>query len=166
MRRHPLQSCLFLALLSLCAANLTIKVPANLPPLPASSRATLTTFGQTFSAPVTVRNTFIFYDIPSGSYDLSIASRDWAFERGLLIRAESSHNANPSKKDSPHSFEVWRPTRGGWDKKRLEGSEDATGAIVDVRLLGARTFYDERQGCKLRSRSLKRENSFVQHVVR
>ena len=148
MRRYLLKSLLSWTLLIVCSATLTIKVPGNLPPLPASSRATLSTLGATFSASVTVRNDFVFHDTPSGNYDLSIACRDWAFERGLVIVAESPDDANPTERNKPSSFQVWRPMRGGWDKRALKGSDDAAEAIVDVRLLGGRAFYEERQGCE------------------
>lgn len=162
MRRYLLKSLLSWTLLIVCSATLTIKVPGNLPPLPASSRATLSTLGATFSALVTVRNDFVFHDTPSGNYDLSIACRDWAFERGLVIVAESPDDANLTKRNKPSSFQIWRPVRGGWDKGALKGSDDAAEAIVDVRLLGGRAFYEERQGCES---LVQRRRSYISHLL-
>ena len=129
-----------------CSATLTITVPANVPPLPASSRAIFSTNGTTLSAPVTVRNSFILHNLPEGTYDLNILSRDWAFERGLVIRARLSGDGTSSNANSHGLLEAWRLTRGGWDKNVFQSSNINGDGFIEVRLVGRRDYYDERQG--------------------
>ena len=130
-----------------CSARLILRVPANLPPLPSSSRAILSAPGQSISAPLSVRNTFEFDEaIPIGTYDINVSCRDWAFERGLLLEIHPPKDDARQSRQHPSSMTISRPIRGGWDRNVLEEAENGNEATIDMRLLSRREFYDQRQG--------------------
>ncbi len=132
------------------AATLTLQVPPQIPALPPSTRAYLTTTNSTLSAPVTRTNSFVFRDLSSTSTDpkssasattttttsylLNIACRDFDFASyGVDIKSDGA-------------VEVYRVGGGGWE----QGGRVAVGnGPLELRVLRARDFYDKRGGCTL-----------------
>lgn len=118
-------------LLLVNATSLTISVPANLRPLPPSTRAILTTTGTVHKTHVTQWNTFVLKNIKHpASYLLDIACRDYDFER---MRVEV---------DEEGRLAVWQGWYGGGEKV-VEGLDVA----LEVRVLRNRDYYEDRPGC-------------------
>ncbi|KAL6720345.1 hypothetical protein ACLMJK_002266 [Lecanora helva] len=124
--------------------SLLLRVPANIPALPPTTRAILTTKNQTLRAPVTRANTFIFNNIPSisgrnagaaeggaVSYLLDIACKDYDFmSYGLDVKGDGK-------------MEVYRVQRGGIE---IGGREEVREEGFEVRVLRVREYYEARAG--------------------
>ncbi|KAF2432211.1 hypothetical protein EJ08DRAFT_648299 [Tothia fuscella] len=142
------------------AAHLTVSIPSsNLLPnpsiLPPSTHATLHASGAPLSAPLTRANTFNFAHIPSGSYLLTIHCRDYFFEP---LRVDVGNTAQ-----GVEWMNAWQTFRGNeWDNKgerRVEvlasanpqGYVDEVKGKVEVRVLGAKDYYQQREGFSVMS---------------
>lgn len=134
------------------AVTLTLQVPSNIPALPPSTTAYLTAHNSTLHTPITRTNSFIFPDLPSvqpskdgatsasaatsKSYLLDISCRDYDFASyGLDIKSNGV-------------VEIYRVSRGG-----IEQGEKVTvgDGPIELKVLKAREFYENRGGCKLQS---------------
>ncbi len=136
-------SALLLFLTSLAhAATLTLSLPAHLPPLPPSTRAILTTLGQSYTAPLTRKNTFDFRNLTqSGPYLLSVACRDYNIQ-GLRVDVISRGTIG----QGDDRVEVWSVKKDGGKGERVFAGEDGR---VELRVMGTREFYEGREGCEL-----------------
>jgi len=124
------------------AATLTLSIPPNLPALPPSTRATLTTLGQSYTAPLTRKNTFDFKNLTQpGSYLLSAACRDYDIQ-GLRVDVISSSTTG----QADDRVEVWNMKKDGGKGERVFAGDDGR---VELRVLGTREFYEGRAGCEL-----------------
>ncbi|KAL1633599.1 hypothetical protein SLS56_002747 [Neofusicoccum ribis] len=131
------------------AANLTLTIPPsalvpNPAALPASTHATLHSSGAPLSAPLRRDGTFAFTDVAPGSYLLSVHARDHVFENLRVDVDEAVQGEGEGEK-----VRAWQTFRGNeWanrGEKRGEGRGSVAGG-VEVRVLAAREFYQERQG--------------------
>ena len=130
---------LLLALLTplTLAAQLHLTTPAHLPPLPPSTRALLTRPSQSpISAPVTTTNGFIFRNLTSGIHDLSIACRDYDFERDIVVEV-----------DDAGKVEVFRVGNYGMGAKTSLGMGGDKMAL-EVKAVRRKEFYEDRVGCE------------------
>ena len=173
---HPLQPTMqppyilllpILALLlptSISAFTLTLSVPPNLPPLPPTTRAILTTRGHRIKAPVTRRNTFVFRNLSSPFASASDDATTTAY-----TTSTSSEGKNEQEEEAVTSYlldiacrdydflsygvdvgsdgvvRVYRVNRGGavLGEKVVVGEE-----AVEVRVLRGREYYEGRAGCR------------------
>ncbi|KAL2140958.1 hypothetical protein VTI28DRAFT_3003 [Corynascus sepedonium] len=134
--------------------TITLRIPAS-PPLlpnphllPASTRATLTALGASHSAPLSVHNTFVFRDVPAGSYLVDVHCPTYAFaplRLDVVVPRESAEV----------KVGAWETFRGNdWDNKGPAvpvttagaGGNGGTGTVVmvDVRVVGAKGYFMER----------------------
>ncbi|OLN86296.1 ER membrane protein complex subunit 7 [Colletotrichum chlorophyti] len=124
------------------AASLTLSIPpsAALPnpyTLPPSTRASLTSLGSSFTAPLSVKNTFVFDNLTApGSYLVDVHCATHAFAPLRLDVAADG------------TLSAWETYRGNdWDNKGeaytlKEFAGDAKG--FEVRVLGAKNYFVER----------------------
>lgn len=139
-----LQSLLALPAAAL-AASLTLQIPSSqaLPnpyALPPSTRATLSALGSSLSAPLSVKNTFVFDNVTApGSYLVDVHCATHAFAPLRLDVAADG------------SLAAWETYRGNdWDNKgesyaSREFDDGARG--FDVRVLGGKNYFVERSKC-------------------
>ena len=117
-------------------ASAQIPNPATLPP---STTATLTISGGLHTTSLSTSNTFDFRGLSPGSYLLDIHCPTHVF---LPMRVDVSEE----------DVEVWGTFRGNeWDNKGeafpaniVKGTK-----VVDVQVLGPKSYYFERSGCML-----------------
>ncbi|KZL76462.1 hypothetical protein CI238_12046 [Colletotrichum incanum] len=124
------------------AASLTLSVPSSpaLPnpyTLPPSTRATLSALGASFSAPLSVKNTFVFGNVTApGSYLVDVHCATHAFAPLRLdVGADGSLSA-------------WETYRGNdWDNKGEAYTAkdfEGGGKGFEVRVLGGKNYFVER----------------------
>ncbi|KAK1501745.1 hypothetical protein CABS01_09476 [Colletotrichum abscissum] len=138
---------LALAATSASAASLTLSIPSSqaLPnpyTLPPSTHATLSSLGATFSAPLSVKNTFVFHNLTGGggsagsSYLVDIHCATHAF---APLRLDV---------DAEGGLAAWETYRGNdWDNKgeAYAAKEFEGGAKgFEVRVLGQKNYFVER----------------------
>ena len=148
---------------SVSAFTLTLSVPPNLPPLPPTTRAILTTRGHRIKAPVTRRNTFVFRNLSSPPASASDDATTAAYttstsseEKNEAEEAVTSYLLDIACRDYDFlSYGVdvgrdgvvrmYRVNRGGavLGEKVVVGEE-----AVEVRVLRAREYYEGRPGCR------------------
>jgi len=120
------------------AASLSLIIPpstlvSNPSTLPASTSATLTNIGRTYTAPFQRNNRFTFGNVTTGSYLLDVHCRDYNF---APLRVDVGGN---------EEVEVWQTFRGHeWDNK----GEKAIERPVQLKVLAGKDYYEERSGCK------------------
>ncbi|KAK1974195.1 hypothetical protein LZ30DRAFT_741185 [Colletotrichum cereale] len=131
------------------AASLTLSVPSSpaLPnpyTLPPSTRATLSALGASFSAPLSVKNTFVFANVTApGSYLVDVHCVTHAFAPLRLDVAADG------------SLSAWETYRGNdWDNRgevyTAKDFEDG-GKGFEVRALGGKNYFMERSKCRFPS---------------
>ncbi|KAI9870538.1 MAG: hypothetical protein M1830_004116, partial [Pleopsidium flavum] len=125
---------LLLTLVSAASLSLVIP-PSNLVPnpstLPASTFATLTNTGRTYTAPFQRNAHFTFRNLTVGSYLLDVRCRDYNFAP-LRVDVGGSDEV-----------EVWQTFRGHeWDNK----GEKIMERPVHVKVLAGKDYYEERSG--------------------
>jgi len=119
------------------AAELHLTTPSNLPSLPPSTRALLTRPSTApIAAPVTTSNGFDIRNLTSGIYDLTIACRDYDFERDIVVEVDNAGN-----------IEVFRVGDYGMGAKTSLGKGEDSLAL-EVRAIRRKEFYEERVGCE------------------
>ncbi|OHF02422.1 hypothetical protein CORC01_02117, partial [Colletotrichum orchidophilum] len=138
---------------SALAASLTLSVPSSqaLPnpyTLPPSTHATLSTLGASFSAPLSVKNTFVFYNLTGpGSYLVDVHCATHAFAPLRLDVAADGGLA------------AWETYRGNdWDNKgEVYASKDFEGGGkgFEVRVLGQKNYFVERSKLSIHSVVMK-----------
>lgn len=119
------------------AAELHLTTPSNLPPLPPSTRALLSRPSTApIAAPVTTSNGFDIRHLTQGVYDLTIACRDYDFERDILVEVSDAGN-----------IEVFRVGDYGMGAKTSLG-KGAGSLALEIRAIRRKEFYEERVGCE------------------
>jgi hypothetical protein len=144
MRASILLSSLALAVTSL-SAHIRIIVPvSNVLPnpgaLPPSTSASLTTLGNTYTAPLDTSNTFAFRNVSAGSYLLDVNCATHFFAP-LRIDVGADDNV-----------EAWGTYRGNeWTNKGeiIEIAEGDRGEeILQIKAAAVKNYLQERAGCK------------------
>lgn len=131
------------------AARLTISIPPSPPllpnpaTLPSSTHAVLLgPPGVRYDVPLRRDNSFIFPSLDSASYLLSIHSRDHFFPP-LRIDVSSEGSSEPS-------ISAWQTFRGNeWSNKGPHYGTGQDELSIEVRPIGEKQFYQERQGFSL-----------------
>lgn len=119
------------------ATELHLTTPSNLPPLPPSTRALLTRpYTAPIAAPVTTSNGFDIRNLTNGAYDLTIACRDYDFERDILVEVNDAGN-----------IEVFRVADYGMGVKTSLGKGEDNMAL-EIKAIRRKEFYEERVGCE------------------
>lgn len=132
------------------AAHLTLSLPLSPShptyhpsSLPSTTHATIYANSITFTALLTTRNTLSFPSIPTGSYLLTIQSRDWTF---APLRIDVAHDPV----SSIESIQAWQTFWGNeWGNKgETRGSIESQDAEleVEVRPEYGREYYAARAG--------------------
>ncbi|KAI1343983.1 Cys/Met metabolism PLP-dependent enzyme-domain-containing protein [Xylariaceae sp. FL0016] len=143
-----LGSLLLPSALALSTTTLTLVVPASpqLPNpnvLPASTHATLSTLYTSYSAPLTVDNTFVFRNVTPGSYLCDVHSSAAAFAPLRVDVTGVEDGAAGGESAAPAEVRIWETYRGNdWENKGEEARE--VGGAFPVRALGGKVYYTER----------------------
>ena len=132
------------------AARLTISIPPSPPllpnpaTLPSSTHAVLLgPPGIRYDVPLRRDNTFIFPSLETASYLLSIHSRDHFFPP-LRIDVTSVEGRNEQ------TISAWQTFRGNeWSNKGPQYGTGEGELSIEVRPMGEKQFYQERQGFSL-----------------
>jgi hypothetical protein len=133
------------------AITLEIVLPAttalqNPSTLPSSSRAQLSSAGAPLTVPLSKSNSFLFANVPAGSYLLTVHSRDVAFEN---LRIDVYDSFEGSRGDE--SVSAWTTWRGNeWaNKGEVRGEGTGTGVVrIECRAMWGKEFYQQRASCK------------------
>ncbi|KAL9632545.1 MAG: hypothetical protein Q9204_003745 [Flavoplaca sp. TL-2023a] len=148
---------LLLPLLSLpltLATSLVLTLPSTLPPLSPSTRAALTTHAHQHTTLLTQSREFRFTNLTTpGIYNLDIYCREYDFEGGVVVISPPNTAGLENGKENANGMEVEvyrRLKTGGRGARMVEGGEKGE-KRVEVRVLGIRAYYEERQGCMFRS---------------
>ncbi|GIZ46309.1 hypothetical protein CKM354_000943800 [Cercospora kikuchii] len=147
-----IRSALVLACAALAsAAKLTVSIPPsqllpNPATLPSSSHAVLLgPPGLRHDAPIRRDNTFLFDDIPDGSYLLTIHSRDHFFPP---LRVDVTREVG----ESSQNISAWATFRGNeWDNKGQSFGTGKDELKIDVKAGAEKQFYQERGGFNILS---------------
>ena len=134
---------------SALAASITLYLPAVPNPftLPASTHATLSTLGRTFSAPISSVNTFVFHNVTPGSYLGDIHCKTDGF-RPLRIDVVAAPADEPGQ--AHESLHAWETFRGNdWANKgeKLPVKEGSAGTGFEVKSLGKKIYFVDRPSC-------------------
>lgn len=142
--------------LLLHAATLHLSLPSTplLPTpslLPPSTHATLSALS--LPSPLTAllrrSNSFEFSNLTAGSYLLDIHSRDYTFAPYRVDVDVASVTGGGGGQEG--RIEVWQTFRGNeWDNKGEKVGEGMGSCGVEVKVVGAKGFYEERGGCAYR----------------
>lgn len=160
--RTSLLTPLFALLAAAAAAGPTTTVTVHIPAspalpnprvLPPSTHATLTSRGAAAAAAyLTPSNTLFFRNVSEGSYLLDVHCGTHAFAPlridVLPLVAGDTNGDNKGEEPAPSSLRVkaWETYRGNdWDNK---GEAADKGGKLEVRVLGAKSFFMERSSCK------------------
>jgi hypothetical protein len=133
------------------AARITLHIPTtslvNPSTLPPTTHATLQSSGPPLDTRLTRSNSFTFTNVSAGSYLATIHSRDYAFEPLRIdVSVEESVEGSGEKKEV---VKAWQTFFGNeWDNRGEGRGEGGNGLVIEVRPLGAKSFYQERGGCK------------------
>ncbi|KAL8878332.1 MAG: hypothetical protein Q9192_008473 [Flavoplaca navasiana] len=134
------------------ATSLTLTLPSTLPPLSPSTRAVLTTHAHQYTTLLTQSRVFRFANLTTpGIYNLDIYSREYDFEGGVVVISPSNTAGVENGKENANGMEVEvyrRLKTGGRGARMAEGVEKGE-KRVEVRVLGIRAYYEERQGFEL-----------------
>lgn len=124
------------------AADLTLYLPTRPNPftLPPTTHATLATLGESYSAPLSAVNTFVFRNVSApGSYLADVHCQTDAFQP---LRIDI---------DAEGGLQAWQTFRGNeWDNKgeALPVREGSVGKGVELRALGGKNYFAERPACE------------------
>ncbi|KAM0815143.1 hypothetical protein AB5N19_00937 [Seiridium cardinale] len=139
-----------LAAAAAAKTSLVLSIPASqfLPNpnvLPASTHATLTTLHQSYSAPLSVANTFVFHNVTPGSYlaDVHCASYGFAPLR-IDVDAAEDGAAGADVRSSVRAWETFRGNEWGNRGEEFVRQDGAGGATFAVKCLGKKVFFQER----------------------
>jgi ER membrane protein complex subunit 7 len=144
---------------TISAATLEIILPAttalqNPNTLPSSSRAQLSSSGNALlSVPLSKSNSFLFTDVPSGSYLLSVHSRDVAFEN---LRVDVTNDGEGGEE----VVSAWTTWRGNeWaNKGEVRGEGRGSGVVrIECRAVWGKEFYQQRASCKCLDRRREKD---------
>lgn len=139
------------AALASAAANLTVSIPAsqhlpNPSALPPSTHAILLgPPGIRYDALLRRDNTFLFPELPSASYLLTVHSRDYFF-------APLRVDVTPGGEEESQSIEAWQTFRGNeWSNKGPSYGAGKGSLTILVRAAAPKDFYQVRGGFNLLS---------------
>ncbi|KAK1514221.1 uncharacterized protein CCOS01_14161 [Colletotrichum costaricense] len=141
---------LALAATSASAASLTLSIPSSqaLPNpyiLPPSTHATLSSLGATFSAPLSVKNTFVFHNLTGGGSGSGSAGSSYLVDIHCATHAFAPLRLDV---DAEGGLAAWETYRGNdWDNKgeAYAAKEFEGGAKgFEVRVLGQKNYFVER----------------------
>ncbi|KAF2271706.1 uncharacterized protein EI97DRAFT_259900 [Westerdykella ornata] len=134
----------------LTAALLTLHIPttplANPSTLPPTTHATLQSAGPPLTAHLTRSNSFLFIDVPPGSYLATIHCRDYIFEPLRIdITLEEAGEGRDEKKEV---IRAWQTFFGNeWENKGESRGSGSNGAVVvEVRPVARKEYYEQRGG--------------------
>ena len=131
------------------AARVTITIPStpllqNPSTLPPSTSASLQSQGAPQISSITRANTFVFDNVSAGSYLLTVYCRDYIFEP-LRVDVTTSKSESGLKEE----VKAWQTFRGNeWDNLGEMRGEGGSNAVLEVRPLGAKEYYQERSSCE------------------
>lgn len=134
------------------AARLTLHIPttplANPSTLPPTTHATLQSSGPPISARLTRSNSFLFTNVPPGSYLATIHCRDYIFEPLRIdVTIEEAVEGSGDKKEV---IRAWQTFLGNeWENKGESRGSGGNGAVVEVKPVAKKDFFEERGGCEL-----------------
>lgn len=128
------------------AASITLYLPPVPNPfaLPPGTHATLSTLGQSFSAPISALNTFVFHNVTPGSYLGDIHCKTDGFRPLRIDVALDEHGKE--------TFQAWDTFRGNdWGNKGevLPVKEGSAGWGVEVKSLGKKIYFVDRPQCRI-----------------
>lgn len=173
--RHPNRGCqppsakmraqilntLFLSLLTLVAATTTTTITFHVPPsnilpnprgLPPQTHATLTSLHADASALLTPAGTFVFRNVPEGSYLLDVHCPHVAFAplRVDVVPVVPGAGQAGAEADRAALLRVsaWETYRGNDWGNTGEAVAVSNGGVLDVKVLGGKNFYVERSKCE------------------
>ncbi|KAI4266608.1 MAG: hypothetical protein LQ337_008728, partial [Flavoplaca oasis] len=89
-----------------------------------------------------------------GTYNLDIYCREYDFEGGVVVISRDPNTAGVENGDGDANgmeVEVYRRFKTGGRGARMVESGGKGEKRVEVRVLGIRAYYEERQGCMFRS---------------
>ena len=128
----------------ICASpSLSIRLPANLPPLPPSTHAILTAPPRPLiTTPITTRNGFNFRNLTAGVYDLDVACREYDFEKGLVVEVTETSQIEVKR----GSNVVASSGAGNYE---VEGKAwQVTNVEFEMGVTRRREWREERGGCE------------------
>jgi hypothetical protein len=131
------------------ASRLTITIPPSPPLLPNPSTLPSTTHaillgppGIRYDVPIRRDNTFVFPSLDAASYLLTIHSRDHTFPPFRIDVTSEAENQR--------SISAWQTFRGNeWSNKGPLYGTAQDELKIDVRPIGQKDFYEERQSFSL-----------------
>lgn len=116
--------------------------------LPPSTHATLTTLHRSYSAPLSVSNTFVFHNVTPGSYLADVHCASYGFTPLRVDVTTIEGGAVGAKARS--GVKIWETYRGNeWGNKGEEVAESAADGGFAVKCLGKKVFFQERGTCGL-----------------
>lgn len=149
MRLPSAAGLLALAHLAIAATTITLYLPSTPAPLTLSprTRATLTTLGRRFVAPVSDVHTFVLRNVTAGSYLVDVHCPTDGF---APLRVDVSEE---------DAVQAWETFRGNdWENKgealALRRASDGS-AGFELRSLGRKGYFMERPKCKVPPRSIE-----------
>ena len=148
--------------------SITITLPSSPPGdtsgsklfvFPPSTHGTLSTFGQTKSAPLSVANTLVFRNVTRGSYLLDIHCATHAF---APLRIDVAPVLDGALEEGGGHGEVklevkaWETYRGNdWNNKgeeaprqKLPSGNSEGGVVFGAKVLGEKGYFMERSKCE------------------
>ncbi|KAF2810690.1 uncharacterized protein BDZ99DRAFT_462036 [Mytilinidion resinicola] len=135
------------------AARLTLTIAPNAllssaAALPPSTHATLQSSGPPLRALLTKANTFVFDNVPAGSYLGVVHCRDIAFEALRIdVAAAAAAAAAAAGGAGLQKVDAWQTFWGNeWENRGEKRGEGAGGVVVEVRPVGVKEFYQSRGG--------------------
>ncbi|KAF2640465.1 hypothetical protein P280DRAFT_549337 [Massarina eburnea CBS 473.64] len=140
-----------LACLASCAsaARFMLHVPAtpfmNPSSLSSTTHATLQSSGPPQEAYITRSNAFNFHNISAGSYLATVHCHDFAFEPLRIdVTVEELVEGSGDKKEVVRAWQTFIGNE--WDNTGESRGEGGNGLVVEVKPLGQKNYYQERQG--------------------
>ncbi|ORY18033.1 hypothetical protein BCR34DRAFT_474116 [Clohesyomyces aquaticus] len=131
------------------AARFVLHIPngpvVNPSTFPSSTHATLQSSGPPIVAHLTRSNTFNFYNVTPGSYYASVHCRDFAFEPLRIdVSLEETVEGSGEKKEM---IRAWQTFVGNeWDNKGESKGEGGNGLVIEAKVMGGKSFFQEREG--------------------
>ncbi|MCJ1314218.1 hypothetical protein MMC25_007898 [Agyrium rufum] len=107
--------------------------------LPQSTKAYLTAYNLTLSAPLRRTNDFVFRNVPQASYLCEVYALDYAF---MPVRLDIGY---------AEKVEAWQTFRGNeWDNRgealAVTPVENGKAMKIDMRVVGPKEYYEARSG--------------------
>lgn len=144
-------STLALAASTAHAARFILHIPTtplvNPSTLPPTTHATLQSSGEPLDAHLTRSNSFQFTNVSAGSYLATVHCRDFLFEPLRIdVSIEEAVEGSGDKKEVVRAWQTFLGNE--WDNKGESRGEGGNGAVIEVKPMAPKQFYQERGGCK------------------